>query len=579
MSANIYEIFLNNPASSMLATDLFYLGRSPYDPTNSMAITWANVKESLSITSSNIYVANNGSDSTGNGKLLTPYQTIAYAMTQITTESPTTPFTIVLLDNYYTESAQIKLKPNVSITGPTAGCIINNSLTIIADTATWTALPTSGNCYIQNATINNTISLDVSIATGGSASPYIQFNNVTFNDSLTVIGNGTTHLYLNNNINNDNFSTINSYVSSYNNFYSSSFQVGGSTGQTSSTNFNSFSDIFDGPVLIQTAASATFESIMQVVGGTFNNTVTLDGNMASINYDVDSYVLPSLLNGASAPTIPLIAGSGITVTPFTSNNQTVYRISAPASLYPRGYLYGLETAPSFGNFTQFTVNAGVCIDSTNVLNMSLPSGYTGDMSVSGVGGLDTGTFAANKIYCVYVIGDSTGVNAAAIVVSLGQNGPTVMPSGYNKYRFIMAIFSNSSTHLFKAICSGSGVYKDVIVDFLSSNIILSSGTSSGQTSIGLIDNYLPDNGFVQKIKFAAQFTAATVTDYARVTPDGFSIATNGAPIVIGNGVLTQVDFPFELEPSPAFEIDYLVDHTGAGNSSLTLGITGFTLAL
>lgn len=47
MSQNIDQIFVANPASSMVSTDLFYLGRSPYGITNDMAITWANVLMSI----------------------------------------------------------------------------------------------------------------------------------------------------------------------------------------------------------------------------------------------------------------------------------------------------------------------------------------------------------------------------------------------------------------------------------------------------------------------------------------------------------------------------------------------------
>ena len=47
MSQNILQIFTNNPASSMVSTDLLYLGRSPYDTTDDFAITFANFVASI----------------------------------------------------------------------------------------------------------------------------------------------------------------------------------------------------------------------------------------------------------------------------------------------------------------------------------------------------------------------------------------------------------------------------------------------------------------------------------------------------------------------------------------------------
>ena len=47
MSQNIYQIFQANPASSMISTDILYLGRSPYNTTDDFAITFANFVASI----------------------------------------------------------------------------------------------------------------------------------------------------------------------------------------------------------------------------------------------------------------------------------------------------------------------------------------------------------------------------------------------------------------------------------------------------------------------------------------------------------------------------------------------------
>lgn len=47
MSQNIAQLYIANPASSMISTDLLYLGRSPYGATMDFAITWNNMQLSI----------------------------------------------------------------------------------------------------------------------------------------------------------------------------------------------------------------------------------------------------------------------------------------------------------------------------------------------------------------------------------------------------------------------------------------------------------------------------------------------------------------------------------------------------
>jgi len=47
MSSNIFQIFTTNPAIGMFNTDLLYLGRSPYAPSDDFAITWQSMKDSI----------------------------------------------------------------------------------------------------------------------------------------------------------------------------------------------------------------------------------------------------------------------------------------------------------------------------------------------------------------------------------------------------------------------------------------------------------------------------------------------------------------------------------------------------
>ena len=74
-----------------------------------------------------------------------------------------------------------------------------------------------------------------------------------------------------------------------------------------------------------------------------------------------------------------------------------------------------------------TLAPGTCLDSADGTNIVLAGGVNIDITASGVNGLDTGSEAASTFYAVYVIDDSTGVNAAAGLLSLATITPTTLP--------------------------------------------------------------------------------------------------------------------------------------------------------
>lgn len=114
--------------------------------------------------------------------------------------------------------------------------------------------------------------------------------------------------------------------------------------------------------------------------------------------------------------------------------------------------------------TLLDVGPGLCRDTTNTFDINLgnwfgeipaqtvgtslvngfqtavsnPSANTSTVinaALNGVNGLDTGTFAAAKIYYVHVIFDQTGNNAPACIISLSRTAPT-LPAGYSTWRWI-----------------------------------------------------------------------------------------------------------------------------------------------
>lgn len=145
--------------------------------------------------------------------------------------------------------------------------------------------------------------------------------------------------------------------------------------------------------------------------------------------------------------------------------MTVFSTSDPISNQPylaiNGFLISNDvTTPN----TLLDVGPGLCRDTTNTFDINLgnwfgetPTSTSGtyningfqstpgaitannttviNAAVNGVNGLDTGTFAAAKVYYVHVIFDQTGNNAPACIISLSRTAPT-LPAGYSTWRWI-----------------------------------------------------------------------------------------------------------------------------------------------
>lgn len=105
---------------------------------------------------------------------------------------------------------------------------------------------------------------------------------------------------------------------------------------------------------------------------------------------------------------------------------------APHSGAPTGRIWIKQfSGISDDNFYHFNITSTIEIDVT---------------SGTGANKLDTGTLTGPKNYYIWVIGDSTGVNADAGLVSLSYTSPT-MPAGYNKKRLVGSICTDTSPAL------------------------------------------------------------------------------------------------------------------------------------
>lgn len=133
---------------------------------------------------------------------------------------------------------------------------------------------------------------------------------------------------------------------------------------------------------------------------------------------------------------------------------TKYISPVVSNIYPN--INGLELmiaglgSPTLVRLDPGTARANLAYTSTgtNVLDITLNSPTILNGAINGINGLDTGTLAANKIYSVHLIGDWTGKNSPAGLLSLSVNTP-YLPSGYNCFRRVGQVVTDGSIHFRK----------------------------------------------------------------------------------------------------------------------------------
>ena len=223
------------------------------------------------------------------------------------------------------------------------------------------------------------------------------------------------------------------------------------------------------------------------------------------------------------------------------------------------YVNGLEMA--WVSTTTFTVAAGAARNSTNVNDIVLNDSVTILSTRVGVNGVDLAAVAASSMYAVFLIGDSTKYKDTACILTLAIDGGTGLiattpnlPSGYDMYRRIGYVLSDSSSHFLKFWQYGHANSRDMHYDtpIATPAITTSANTYANQSLVAGIPPIACET--ILKVTF----TAETLTDIATFAPYGSS-ASNGM-VVWGTGVAGvqqfMVDVPCELNtvvPTIAFK--------------------------
>jgi len=260
---------------------------------------------------------------------------------------------------------------------------------------------------------------------------------------------------------------------------------------------------------------------------------------------------------------------------------------------PHLYLSGLNIAPA--STTLLAVAPGAARDSNNTIDMvvgltnyfgidnpalqvaNYQAGLLINSAVNGVNGLDTGTIAASTQYAIYLIGDSRNYNNTAAVLSLTSNYPgPLMPSGYDSYRLIGFIQTDSSSHFVYATHKPQNM-AGFLQYFNSPAIsVLSGGTATSFTAIDLTTNSaIPTTTLPNVIVgLLVTFTPAAAGDVVQFRPTG-STATGNLPTIVGvSAGIAQSQYIVMIAGvgSSKPEIDYLVT---SGSDAVSVSVASW----
>lgn len=174
------------------------------------------------------------------------------------------------------------------------------------------------------------------------------------------------------------------------------------------------------------------------------------------------------------------------------------------------------------------MSAGAARNSTNVNDIVLAAAATIDGGTVGANGVDIAVIIASTFYAVHVIGDSTGFNATAGLLSLSLTDPS-LPAGYDMFRRVGFVLTDATPDILLFYQYGTGVVRKYYYDVGISE--LSAGAATTFTEINLATS-VP--AIVTEVLFDAVYTPNGATDIAALQPFGSS-ASNGM-INMGYGV-------------------------------------------
>lgn len=134
--------------------------------------------------------------------------------------------------------------------------------------------------------------------------------------------------------------------------------------------------------------------------------------------------------------------------------------------------------------TKLDVATGTILDSTGTFQLVLGTAVTINAATTGLNGIDTGTFAASKVYAVHLVCDPQTLQTAGCMISLSSTAPT-LPTGYSAFALIGYAVTDSSAHFLKGYwTAGNGTSRLFMYDAPQATAI-TAGAATSYTAVDL----------------------------------------------------------------------------------------------
>ena len=249
------------------------------------------------------------------------------------------------------------------------------------------------------------------------------------------------------------------------------------------------------------------------------------------------------------------------------------------------YLSGMQLA--WATTTTMTVAAGQARDQSNINDIVLQAPATINAAVNGLNGLDSGALAANTFYSVYAVGASTqsdptaadpnnasgfvGVYVAGAILSLATNAAPTLPAGFDMYRYIGSVLTDSSNHILDFTQRGDGLTRDMWYALaIATNITAGAATSMAAVTASASVPASAVEVYLKAILTADSGAARTAGFRATSSSSAAGQAFMWAP---ASGVVTaSVLVPCDASGA----IDYVVSNSAA---AIAIDISGYVDAL
>lgn len=226
---------------------------------------------------------------------------------------------------------------------------------------------------------------------------------------------------------------------------------------------------------------------------------------------------------------------------------------------------------SFPSTQTISITPGQLRDSTNSYDMTVNSTITASILVRGINGIDAGPLTGESCYNIFIIGDSSGRNPTAAILSLSFI-PS-LPGGYDLFRNIGFCGISGAGDIFTMYQSGNG--SERIFTFSESVFILLPGSSTTFANVDL-SQFIPSLPNIL-VTLLVSYTPQAVGNTFSVKPPLADeiFPTSGAGIIAGQAQFSQITLATNLvngKPSVSYMVQNAADE-------LTLSISSVYLSL